>query len=319
MRTTSIISIIRRYGLSSRRLSSTNRIKYEDAIKGLEGYQNSELKISKVIDNKLFPNESISCRCQIPGCNKHIRYEYVLENKLSHAIIVAGSTCVWPTLGLSEIEKKDFLSYERAVKEYHDMLEWSKDNKDVVDKLKLMESERLNQFRPFWEEIRYCRLMDEDAEYIRSIDVDRIISRRDEEKRKKEEYRRMTEQQRIAADEAYSKVVSALETLARTYPNNNFYKSLSRQVSCGRKLSDRQIFCIKNGCNWMWYNTKIKGTDKDCWKTCEEIAKDIINASGVQLSPTKEAIERGNNISKSYPSNIQLAWNVYKVKNELVL
>lgn len=319
MRTVSIVSIIRKYGLSSKRLNPKNRIRYEDAIKGLKGYESSELKIVEVIDNHLFPNKSISCNCQIPGCNHKIRYEYVLENKCSKDKIVAGSTCVWPTLGFSEIEKKDFLRYEKVVKKFHDMVEWKDKNLDVWDKLMKLKSADMSNYRAFWKEVEYCRLTDEDTEYIRGLDVDELIRRRDRREQEKEEFRRMSTEQKKQKEVEYNKVLDGLETLLKRYPDNRFYQSLDGVVRAGYKLSNRQLRCIKVGCNKMWYEDNIKGTSRDIMDKCEEILSPILERYSYKGNFDEEAVKIINANIVNESGEIKLAWNLFKVKEGLVL
>lgn len=318
MRSKSIISIIKRYGLSSRRLNPKGKIKYEDAIKGLKGYENSELKIVEVIDNVLFPHRSISCNCQIPGCNHKIRYEYVLENKVSKDRIVAGSTCVWPTLGLSELEKKDFQKFEKVVKEYHDMLTWKSENPDVWDKLMKLKDADMTYYRPFWREIETCRLTEEDTEYIRGLDVDKLIKRRDEKRAIEEENRRLNAEQRKAREAEYAKVVEGLDTLLNAYPDNNFYKSLKTTVTAGYKLSPSQVRWIKVGCNKLWYEKNIKGTSRDIMDKCEEVVAPILAKYGYTGNTDKEAVNNINDNIGSEDEMMKLAWSLFKVKENLI-
>ena len=318
MRTKSIVSIIRRYGLSSKRLNPRNRIKYEDAIKGLKGYESSELKIAEVIDNTLYPRKSISCKCQIPGCNHKIRYEYVLENKISKDRIVAGSTCVWPTLGLSELEKKGFQKFEKAVKEFHDMIIWKDENKDVWDKLEKLKNADMTAYRPFWKEVEFCRLTDEDTAYIRSLDVDELIRKRDEKVARQEELRRMTAEQRAKEDAEYRKVVEGLNTLTSKYPDNGFYRSLETTVRAGYRLSPSQVRWVKAGCNKLWYEENIKGTPKDIMDICEDIVAPLLQAYGYSGKNDKDAVLKINDAVKSENCTTKLAWTLFKVRESLV-
>jgi hypothetical protein len=232
--------------------------------------------------------------------------------------MVAGSTCVWPTLGLSEIQKKEFLTYEKVVKEYHDMLQWRQENPDVVAKLFRMKSEKLNQFRPFWEEAEHCRLMDEDTEYIRSTDVDKIIKARDERERQKAEYRRMTEEQRRKSNEEYQKVLEGLETLRNKYPENHFYASLSATAK-NYRLSKGQIRCIKIGCNKLWYEEHIKNTPKNqVYESCDEILKSVLSEQGYQKDDL-DSVKHMNEWVATQNPTIKLAWSLFKVKHEVVL
>ena len=318
MRTTSIVSIIRKYGLSSKRLNPKNKIKYTDAIKSLTGYESSELKIAEIVDNVLYPNKSVSCNCQIPGCNHKIRYEYILENKASKERIVAGSTCVWPTLGLSELEKKDFMKFEKVVKEYHDMLTWKSENTDVWDKLMKLKDNDFTSYRAFWKEVETCRLTEEDTEYIRSLDVDNMIKVREEKARKAEELRRMTAEQRAEEEKAYNKVIDGLYKLINKYPDNSFYLSLVRSVKNGYRLTDSQLRWIKIGCNKIWYEENIKGTQRDIMDKCEDIVKPVLAKYGYTGKNDKESVIRINKNINSENSLVKLAWCLFKVKEDLV-
>lgn len=350
MRTKSIISVIRKYGLSSKRLSPKSRIKYEDAIKGLKGYQNSELEIIDVVDNYMFPARSRSTVCQVKGCGKSIRYEYTLRNKIDNLTIVAGSTCVWVMLGLSDLEIKSFKGLEEAIKEYHALYAWREANPDVCEKLNSMKDAGLMKFRPFWREVENCRLLDEDTDYIRSIDVEKLLRSKEEEKaledarkQKMEEQLKASEPERLAEKEAYDKVLEALDVLLEKNPHNDFFNSLKAQSKGRWGLSLKQIRAIKLNTNKAWYEDTIKGTVKDCWKDCERMVvpfiKGIIISKKMEVSDYEmDAIKAGDDnqipvicmrhlkdLNKLFKEDmtlaggVKLAWNVYKVKYSLVV
>lgn len=320
MRTTSIISIIRKYGLNSKRLNPKNRIKYTDAIKALKGFENADLAIQDVIDNQRFPQHSHSTHCQVPGCGMHIRYEYILKNKGDSSELVAGSTCVWALLGLSELEIKQFKGLENAIKEYHMLEDWKALNPDVVDKLNQMKTEGINRFRPFWMEIEFSRLTDEDTDYIRKVDLSALIN-------PKPVVANPTVAEVVNQVTKNSpKVIQSLEILSDRYPNNLFYKSLKQQVERGKTLSYKQERAIKVSANKMWYYSKIKGTSQDCWSTCEDIVIPLVNEMIVKLE-NKYTVEYYLNhltalVSHYFKNNLSAdelqAWNVFKVKNTLV-
>lgn len=320
-RTRSIIYIIRRYGLSSRRLSPKYPIKYEDAIKGLESYENGELKIVDVIDNVLFPARSVSNHCQVPGCNHPIRYEYVLENKVTKERFVAGSTCVWPTLGMSELQKKEFLTYEGVVKEYHAMLWWRNANPDVVEKIEKAQRANLNQFRPFWQEIDHSPLLDEDTEYIRNTDMDAIIAAKEEREKKAREWREMSQAQREQRNAEYQKVLTALDGLIKADPKNEFYASLKWSSERGR-LTDKQIRCIKVDCNKRWFKTNVEPNPVKMaiYKDCDIIVRPILDKHDIDCPYTmsSKAIQAINAVFETLDSRMRLAWNCFKVKHEIV-
>lgn len=328
MRTVPIIQIIRRYGLTSKRLNPKNRIRYEDAISTLKGMNGTDFEIESVIDNDWEPNKSISHHCQIPGCGQCIRYEYVLKDKRDEKKkLVVGSTCVWPTLGLGELGKKEFQTLDKAVREHGLMVSWRAENQDVVEKLNRLKSENLTYFRAFWEEIEYSRLMDEDAEFIRSVDVDKEIQKRDEAiRRKKERQERRRNMYRSysspstapISDAEYEKVLRCLKVLASENPRNRFYANL---LSTSEKfhLTANQIFCIKKDANYRWYVKNIKGTDKDCYDTCQDVIDPIITGWNIGFNPReKDKVDEANARFSCESEDIKMAWKLYKIKNVIV-
>lgn len=327
MRSTPIIQIIRRYGLSSRRLSPKAHIKYEDAIKQMTQYESASLKIDDVIDNGLFPNKSISCHCQMPGCNHKIRYEYVLKNKVSGEKIVAGSTCVWPALGFSELQVKEFKDLEKVLKEHHALVEWSNDHPDILEKLARMRQEGLSQFRPFWEEVEVSRLTDEDTDYIASIDVDKVLEDREKEKQRRaarqaelRAYMNASASEKQKMDEDYQRVLEGLNCLIKAYPENAFYQSLQAQ-SERRKLTGSQIRCIKLDRNLQWYNEHIKGTPKDIMGQCDSIIVPIMRKFNQVWTAqgNNKFLEEMNQIISTMDAKVKLAWSLMKVKNKWVI
>ncbi len=151
------------------------RIHYDQALEALKAYQSEDLCVSNVTDNITFPDESISNVCQVPGCGQKIRYEYVIENKENYDKIIVGSTCVGEVLGLGEEETKDFPKIENAIKDYHRKIRWERMYPDVVEKLNALKENDIRFFRPFWEEIVYAPLDEEDTEYIKNLNVGKIV------------------------------------------------------------------------------------------------------------------------------------------------
>jgi hypothetical protein len=176
MRTKPIIEIIRKYGLTSKRLNPKNRIKYEDAVKAVKQYSTSKLEIKRVLDNTREASHN-NCHCGLPGCGQRIRYEYILEDKESKQNIVAGSTCVWPTLGLSELQAKEFFKYDEAIRSYYLLKDWREANPDVVAKLDKLKEINAVYYKAFWEEIESAPLLKEDTEFIKSVDVDKEVEK----------------------------------------------------------------------------------------------------------------------------------------------
>ena len=321
MRKTSLIHIIRKYGLGSSRLSLKCRIKYEDALKKMKSYESAELRIVDVIDNHFEPSRSISHHCQIESCGQVIRYEYVLENKITGQRIVAGSTCVWPLLGFSEIQKKEFLKMEEVIRERHLVVEWRQSHQDVLERLQVMRANQFWQFRPFWEEVEYTRLTNEDTDYILSIDLERLVKEKREKERKQEERRAAEEKARLEAEEMEKKILKGLDKLVVTYPQNGFYASLKKYVDSGRKLSENQIRHIKLGCNRLWYKEHIKGTSRDTMDKCVEIMDTVKAVLGVRDYDTlsNEDVRRIETDIQSFDEKIKMAWALLKVKKDIVL
>lgn len=318
MRSKSLISIIRKYGISSKRLSPKSRIKYEDAIKAIKGYETSELKIEDVVDNFTNPQKSVSCHCQVPGCGHAIRYEYHLRNKVDNTLLVAGSTCVWPLLGLSEIERKNFNRYDDAIREFYALSIWKDDNKDVLSKLDILKHNKIYEYRPFWEELEYCRLTDEDTEYIRSLDVDKVL-----EKKKEKEYKKAQaiSKTSLVNELDYRILLDKLNTLVDRYPNNSFYQSL-KQKSSKYRLTDKQLDCIKKGVNKMWYEDIVKGKPFDCWDICDNVVYSAIRSfdsnSTITLSYIRDNIKSLCSYFSTLDKATKLAWSVFRVKNDIV-
>ncbi len=158
----------------------TQRIHYEQALEILKTYQSEDLCVADVTDNITFPDDSISGVCQVPGCGQKIRYEYVIENKENRDKLIVGSTCVGEVLGLDEEATKDFPKIEKSIKDYHRKVRWERDNPDIVKKLADLKDNDIRFFRPFWEEVDYAPLDDEDTNYIKNLDVDIIIRTKQE-------------------------------------------------------------------------------------------------------------------------------------------
>lgn len=235
-------------------------MKYKEALQALKAYQNSKLRLIRVIDNQLNPNKSISSKCQVPHCGKSIRYEYLLENKETGEKIVAGSTCVWELLNLSEQKIKDFRKIEKTIKNFHKVIEWRRKNEDVYNKLMKLKKNNVTKFREFWEEIEYCPLCDFDTEYIRNLDIDKEIEKHNK-KLKGKNFKKNIPNISGEDDDNYEKVINSLNELLKEYPNNKFYKSLKEQ-SLEKVLTKKQIWCIKKGMNKLYFEKYVKNDPK---------------------------------------------------------
>jgi len=176
MRDTSIISIIRKHGLDSRRLDPKFRIKYRAVLCNLSSFSNEKLKLINVIDNMAHPELSVSDRCMITGCNKHIRYENLVEEKQTGNIIVCGSNCCATLLGLSELQQKKLHDIEEALKEKAELEEWKKANSGTVRKLEELSKYNLPFYQPFINEIEASALTPEDTDFINGVNIKLVLS-----------------------------------------------------------------------------------------------------------------------------------------------
>jgi hypothetical protein len=276
MRDTSIISKLRKKG-KLRRLSSS-RIKYSDALQRLKAFQNNKLIIVGMVDNNLSPTKSISNKCQVDSCNRRIRYEYKLMNKDTKELIIVGSTCVGHMLDLSVGEVKNFNKLDKSIKDFHAMILWRKDNKDVYDKLITLEKHNIKWFTPFWEEIKYCPLHPDDTAYIRGIDLDKEFKRNKVILGNKATVVVTSSCSKVKTtaviDEHYGRVLSYLDELFSKYPKDSMLLSFKTQIDSGKVLTENQQTHIKYRVNKEYFDTKIKGTPKEVlYNNCD---KDII-------------------------------------------
>lgn len=309
MRTTPIIDIIRRYGLTSKRLNPRNRIKYEDAVKMVTQYENSELKIADVLDNTRKPSHN-NCHCGLPGCGQKIRYEYILKSKSDPDAkeLVAGSTCVWPTLGMSEIEKKDFFKMDQAIRDHYALLDWKDKNQDVLEKLEVLKENNITYFKAFWQEVESCPLLDEDAEFIRKVNVDEEVAKV-----------RYTEKFRNVDNVTYRKAVSYIDELLAFYPEDKFVSSICYTAKRGRRLTGNQFRWLKVLVNRMWYDKNVKGTARDIYNTCEDYLQEVFSRNNFSSVSDMVAIAKvEEDVTRMGDKNIRWAWNLYKVKKAII-
>ena len=175
MRDTSIISIIRRYGLNSKKLSMDYRVKFRDTLNSLSLYRNNDLELTNVVDNEANPELSLSNKCLVQGCGKRIRFEYHVYDK-NNNLIVCGSNCCCTLLGLSKLQQKSFKSIEAALKEKKELDDYRKNNPDIVWKLEKLKEYNLPFYKPFCDEIAVSALTDEDTDFIRKLNMKLIVS-----------------------------------------------------------------------------------------------------------------------------------------------
>ena len=175
MRDTSIISIIRSYGLNSTKLDPKYRVRFLDTLSDMEQFSTESLKLVEVIDNISEPEKSYSNRCQIPGCGKKIRYEAHVLNADTGEYITCGSNCCCTLLGLSKIQARNFMKIEEALKEKAELEQWKKDNPETVKKLDLLSKYDLPFFQPFINEVSHSALTPEDTSFIDEVNTKLVI------------------------------------------------------------------------------------------------------------------------------------------------
>lgn len=279
--------LIDKKSILNRRKFKKRLMKYVDALKALKAYGNGELELIRVIDNTLNPGKSISHNCQVEGCNQRIRYEYVLRTKIDGSEIIAGSTCVWDLLGLSEHEIKDFGEIEKTIKDFHKMIMWKRENEDVYKRVKRLEMFDVKGFEVFWKEIQYSPLNEVDTEFIRGLDMDDEIQRwekevervRLEEERKNKQKELFTQNYHLendknisdVEDDEYNKIMSRLDELFSIYGENQlkYYKN----KSINNVLNGMDIRSIKRRYNRHYYDTYIKNDSKlsSIYNNCDSI------------------------------------------------
>ena len=175
MRDISIISIIRKYGLSSKKLDPKYRVHFLQALENLDRFNTDSLKLVEVIDNVSNPERRLSDRCQIPGCGKKIRYEAHVLNADTGEYITCGSNCCCTLLGLSKIQARNFMKIEEALKEKAELEQWKKDNPETVKKLDLLSKYDLPFFQPFINEVSHSALTPEDTSFIDEVNTKLVI------------------------------------------------------------------------------------------------------------------------------------------------
>ena len=175
MRDTSIIYIIRRYGLNSKKLDPNYRYRFRQAIDDLDQFSTDSLKLVEVIDNVSEPEKSLSDRCMIEGCGKRIRYEAHVMNVDTGDTLVCGSHCCCTLLGLSKLKAHSFMRIEEALKEKAELEEWKKNNPETVKKLETLSKYNLPFYQPFIDEIETSALTPEDTEFINKVNIKLVI------------------------------------------------------------------------------------------------------------------------------------------------
>ncbi len=318
----SILSILRRNGRT--RFLKKKHMKYIDALNKLRSYQKGNLRLTDVVDNAWTPSKSISDKCQVEGCGKRIRYEYILRNVETEEMLIAGSTCVWAMLDLSKDEIKDFNKIERTIKDYHKSLKWRLDNPDVWEKVVELKKRGFRDFEPFWVEAERVDLTDEDTEYLRNLDLDTAgtvtLSG----------HSGHSTVSSLSKDE-YKKVMEYLELLSDKYPDRRYIQYLW-SISKNTVLSDQQVRSVKLEVQKDYYETKVKSNPPllelynkaddefiPAFKKLVEERKVRVYSEDLKLLDT----EPENLISK-YRKQINdhmssVVWGLYRIKNGVVL
>ena len=213
MRDTSIISIIRCFGLNSKKLNPKYRVRFLDTLQDFDKFSTDSLKLVEVIDNRSQPGLSMSDRCQIPGCGKKIRYEAHVLNTDTGEYITCGSNCCCTLLGLSKIQARSFMKIEEALKEKAELEEWKKANPETVKKLETLSRYNLPFYKPFIDEIETSALTPEDTRFINEVNIKLVIGD--------------------------LKYLSMLDDLIKDDPLD-IYKSIRNHSSQGKYLSTKQ-------------------------------------------------------------------------------
>lgn len=312
MRTKPIIEIIRRYGLTSKRLNPKNRIKYEEALAIIKKYESSSLYIKDVIDNTRGHSHN-NCHCGIPGCGQKIRYEYILapkdEDYSPENEIVAGSTCVWPTLGMGELQKKEFFKLDSVIRDHYALLDWKEAHADIVEKLNRLKEVEIPYFRPFWQEIETAPLLQEDTDFIAGVDADAEIE--------KAEYNRRMKQ---VSNEEYEKARAYIPELREFYKDDHFVISLCDRAETlfHRRLTGNQYRWLKVSINRMWFAKNIKGTACDLTSKCVEIMTPLLERLNFKSSDFESIFRVEDFVKEANDKELKWAWVAYKCQKAIV-
>lgn len=175
MRKESIISIIRKYGLDSKKISKEYHVKYDDALKMLSEGNKGQIRVINAVDNVLNPDKSMSHKCQISSCGKRIRYEYWIQDSNTNKTISVGLNCACAMLGKSKLDTKTLKSLDVVMKEKAELEQWKVEHPQTYNKLLKIEKLNLVHFKPFCEEIKYTALNKEDTKYIDSVNYKLIL------------------------------------------------------------------------------------------------------------------------------------------------
>lgn len=175
MRKESIISIIRKYGLNSKKISTEYHVKYDDALKMLSEGKNGQIRVVNAVDNVLNPEKSMSHKCQISSCGKRIRYEYWIKDEQNNKTISVGLNCACAMLGKSKLATKTLKSIDMVMREKAELEDWKVQHKNTYTKLLKIEKLNLVHFNPFCEEIKHSALNQEDTKYIDSVNYKLLL------------------------------------------------------------------------------------------------------------------------------------------------
>lgn len=120
----SLIEFVRLYGIDeARKISASNTIKYKDTLNRLN--QSGDYKVIDVIDNQTTPEKSISCKCQMPGCGKNIRYEFVMQDAKGERTVV-GSSCIKTLTNFSDSKISELINIPKDLKKEQEEIDKQK-------------------------------------------------------------------------------------------------------------------------------------------------------------------------------------------------
>lgn len=318
----SILEILRRNGRT--RFLLKKHMKYVDALNKLRSYQKGNLSLVDVIDNGWTPSRSVSDKCQVEGCGKKIRYEYILKNTENDSRIVAGSTCVWVLLDMSKEEIKDFNKIERTIKDYHKSLKWRLDNPDVWDKVVELRNRNLKEFEPFWVEVERIDLVEEDTEFLRNLDMSVV------------EHMVLSGNSRggtvssLTTDE-YKKVIGYLNDLVVKYPDRTYLQYLLT-TSKSMVLSDQQVRTVKIEVQRDYFLTKVLNNPKlvSLYEKADDefipVFKKLVADKKVRMfsDDLKKLDTEPRSLISKYRKQVNdhessILWGLYRIKNSVVL
>lgn len=307
-RTVSIRSLIEKYGYKDSRIKYKNIVKYEEALKKLGDYKNSNLKL-KSIKNNFDMNEMSKNNCRCAACNKRIRFEYEIEDTKTGVSQVYGSNCAATVLNLSGMQVKDLNAYQEAIDDHEQLEEWKKNNQQVIKRLKIMKDCNELYYKAFWEEIEERPLLENDAKYILGADMDKIIKNGESRKAKAQKY---------------EKPLLKLKKNIENHQNNKFLLSLQNQYENSLSFSINQLIAIDKIYYTDILNNVKDNLDYEYLLNCDTIILDQLNTRLNAHTNSEQLVKYVNQnydvINDYYDKNgntkDKYLWIAYKVKHD---